>query len=65
MAKSKGEPRYQVPRELANSLAFRSLDSTDICKAVVTYPSSFYLAYYYPYLWRLYNALFTCKVAIW
>lgn len=25
MAKSTGEPRYQVPRELADSLAFRSL----------------------------------------
>lgn len=25
MAKSQGEPRYQVPRELADSLAFRSL----------------------------------------
>jgi hypothetical protein len=28
MAKSQGEPRYQVPRELADSLAFRSLPSS-------------------------------------
>ncbi len=27
MSKSKGEPRYQVPRELADSLAFRTLPS--------------------------------------